>query len=158
MGFTLEFCVRSISSETFERFSFNFTQMFLSVRQRGECMTWLQRLKVLQVNGIYPLISCQLHLCWTLWMVFKKLHPNVPCSVKVRIAHDSDMQTPGQGQTSRSWDFAAGYLAVLQTVVFFNLCWCMKAANNVDHIHCCYELFFIKHQLLQFCCSSLSLY
>ena len=49
--------VRSISPEPFERFSLKFTQMFLSVRQFAEPMTWLRRLKVkvtLQGYVIYP--------------------------------------------------------------------------------------------------------
>ena len=45
-GFTLEFCVGSISPEPFERFSLNFTKMFLSVRQCAEPKTQLCRLKV----------------------------------------------------------------------------------------------------------------
>ena len=39
MEFTLQFCVHSISSEPFVRFSFNFTQLFLSMRQCAEPMT-----------------------------------------------------------------------------------------------------------------------
>ena len=38
--------VRSISPEPFERFSLNFTQMFLSVRRCAEHMTQLPRIKV----------------------------------------------------------------------------------------------------------------
>ena len=54
--------VRSISPEPFERFSLNFTKMFLSVRRCAEPMTQLRRLNVkvtLQGHGIYPLISCR---------------------------------------------------------------------------------------------------
>ena len=48
-------CVRSISPEYFERFSLNFTQIFLSVRWCAETMTQLRRLKVtLQGLEIYP--------------------------------------------------------------------------------------------------------
>ena len=50
---------RSISPEPFGRFSFSFTQMFLSVRQYAEPMTRLRRLKVkvtFQSRGIYLLI------------------------------------------------------------------------------------------------------
>ena len=46
MEFTLEFRVRSISPEPFERFSLYFTQMFLSVRLCAEPMVWLFGLKV----------------------------------------------------------------------------------------------------------------
>ena len=57
MGFTLEFCFRSISPESFEGLSFKFTQMFVSVRRCAEPMTRLPRLKVtLQGHVIYTLI------------------------------------------------------------------------------------------------------
>ena len=47
--------VRSISPEYFERFSFNFTQMFLSVRRCAEHMVQLPKLKDTgQGQGIYP--------------------------------------------------------------------------------------------------------
>ena len=46
MGFTLEFRVGSISPEPFERFSLNFTQMFLSVTWSAEPMTQLCKHKV----------------------------------------------------------------------------------------------------------------
>ena len=46
MEFTRHFCVRSIASEPFERFSSNFTQLFLSVRRCVEPMTQLRSLKV----------------------------------------------------------------------------------------------------------------
>ena len=48
--------VRSISPELLERFSLNFTQMFLSVSWSAELMTQLHRLNVkvtLQGHGIY---------------------------------------------------------------------------------------------------------
>ena len=47
--------VRSISPESFEQFSFNFTQLFISVRPCAEHMIKLPRLKV-KVTGqvIYP--------------------------------------------------------------------------------------------------------
>ena len=48
-------CVRSISPEPFERFEFNFTQMFFSVRRCAEPMTKLCILKVtVQGHGFYP--------------------------------------------------------------------------------------------------------
>ena len=49
--------VRSISPESFEQFSFNFTQMFLSVRRCAEHITKLPRFKVKvieQAQWIYP--------------------------------------------------------------------------------------------------------
>ena len=46
MEFTRHFCVRSIASEPFERFSLNFTQLFLSVRRCVEPMNQLRSLKV----------------------------------------------------------------------------------------------------------------
>ena len=66
-GFTLEFLVRSISPEPLDRFSWNFTQMFLLVRRCAEYMTQLRRLKVTgQGQMIYPWILCLLHISWTL--------------------------------------------------------------------------------------------
>ena len=58
-GFTIEFRVRSISPKPLGRFSLNFTQMFLSVRQCAEPLTRLHRLKfrvTLQGHVIYPSI------------------------------------------------------------------------------------------------------
>ena len=49
--------VRSVNPETFGRYSFNFTQMFLSVRRCAVHMIQLPRLKVkltCQGHGIYP--------------------------------------------------------------------------------------------------------
>ena len=45
--------VRSLSPKPFERFSLNFTQMFLSVRLLAEHITQLSRPKVTG-QGIYP--------------------------------------------------------------------------------------------------------
>ena len=56
MWFTLQ-CMSSISPEPIERFSLNFTQMFLSVRRCAEHMTQLHRLKVTGQG-----ISCLLHI------------------------------------------------------------------------------------------------
>ena len=58
VGFTIQFCVHSLSSEPFERFMVNFTQMSLSVRRCAELMNQVCRLKVkvnFQGHGIYPL-------------------------------------------------------------------------------------------------------
>ena len=46
MRFTLEFPFRSISPQTFVRFSLNITQMFLSVSWCAKSMTQLHRLQV----------------------------------------------------------------------------------------------------------------
>ena len=51
-----------------------------------------------------PFNSCLLHISWTVWTIFIKLHPNVPLSEVVCRANDSATQTQGQGHTSRSWD------------------------------------------------------
>ena len=56
-GLTLKFRVRFISPEPLGRFSFIFTQMFLSVRRCAEHMTRLPSLKVKvtsQGHVIYP--------------------------------------------------------------------------------------------------------
>ena len=54
----LEFCVRSISPEPFDRFSWSFTHTFVLVRQCAEYITQLPRLKVTgQGQRIYPWIS-----------------------------------------------------------------------------------------------------
>ena len=58
MGFILQFCIRSKSSEPFERFIVNFNQITISVRRCAEPMIWVCRLKVkvnFQGHGIYPL-------------------------------------------------------------------------------------------------------
>ena len=70
-----------ISPESFEQFSVNFTQMLLSVLWWAEHLTQLSRLNVTgQGQGIYPWISCPLHISWTLLAIFIKLHPNAPLS------------------------------------------------------------------------------
>ena len=50
-------CVGTLSPESFERFSFNFTQMFLSFRWCAEHMTQLPRLKVKGFTLEYRLSS-----------------------------------------------------------------------------------------------------
>ena len=65
MGFTLQFCVHCIYPKSFERFSLNFTQMFLSVWCCVETLTQLCRHKIkvtLQCHGIYPSILCPLYI------------------------------------------------------------------------------------------------
>ena len=67
MEFTHQFCVRSISTEPFEQFSLNFTQLFLSVRRCAEPMNQLRSLKVkvtLQCYGILQRgLGCPLNCC-----------------------------------------------------------------------------------------------
>ena len=71
--------------------------MFISVRRCAEPMTQPCRLKV-KVTGeghkFEPLISCQLHISWTLWKIFIKLWSDVrgcaepmtqPCRLKVKV-------------------------------------------------------------------------
>ena len=55
--YPLQFHICSISPEPFERFSLNFTQMFLSTRRCAEHMTQLWSFEVnitVQGHGIYP--------------------------------------------------------------------------------------------------------
>ena len=54
-------------------------------------------------------------------MIYIKLHLNVPLSEFVCRTHDSAIQTQRQGHNSRSWNSAAGDLAVLQTAVLLCL-------------------------------------
>ena len=139
MVLTLKFCVRSISLEPFGQFSLNSKHMFLSVGLCAVPLTRLHRLKVkvsLQSHVIYPfvcvhsishepferfsLISCPSNLTNRL-LDFHWHHSNVPLFELVYRTHDSAMQTQSQGHTSKSWDFAVGDMAVLQTAVLFQL-------------------------------------
>ena len=84
--YPLQFSVRSISPEPFERFSLNFIQMFLSVRRCAEHVIQLCSVEVdvrVQGHGIYPWSWCLLHISWALWKFFIKLHPNVSHSETV---------------------------------------------------------------------------
>ena len=74
------FFVRSISTEPFERFSWNFGQMFALVRRYAEPINQACRLKVKAVKGLEPWISCSLHISWTLWKIFIKFGSNVRLS------------------------------------------------------------------------------
>ena len=70
MRFTLQFYVRSISSEPFERFIVNFTQMSLSVKRCAEPMNRVCRLKVkfnFQGHGMYPLQCDSIPLLYQIW-------------------------------------------------------------------------------------------
>ena len=132
MGFTLQFCVHYIYPKSFERFSLNFTQMFLSVWCCVETLTQLCRHKIkvtLQCHGIYSPISYTLHISGTLWTIFIKLHSNVPISEMMCRALDSATQTQGHhGDTWRSQDSAAGDIAVLQTAILWN-----KESHSQNH-------------------------
>ena len=95
-------CVRSITPKPFERFSLNFTQIFVFVRGCAEHITQLPRLNVTgQGQKIYLLILCPLHFSLALQAIFIKLYPNVPLSVIMCRTYDSAMQTQGQGHTFR---------------------------------------------------------
>ena len=92
-------CVHSISPKPFKRFSLNITQMFLSVSRCAEHMTQLPRLKVTGLGqGIYHWISYPLHISWSLWMIFIKLHLNITLSETMCWSYDSATQTLGQGR------------------------------------------------------------
>ena len=82
-GLMHDFQVRSISLEPSGRFSFSFTQMFISVRRCAEIMTRLHRLKVkvtLQGHVIYPSIRVRCISPEYFWTLFINLHSNVPLS------------------------------------------------------------------------------
>ena len=83
MAFVCLIRVRCISPKTFDWFSLNVTQIFLSVRRCAEPMTQLRRLKV-KVNGqghvFYPIfLYAPLYLLNPL-TGFTRLHANVPLS------------------------------------------------------------------------------
>ena len=89
----------SCSPEPFERFSWNFGQMFALVRQCAEPITQACRLKVkVTVKGheFEPWISCSLHISWTLWKIFIKFGSNVRLSERMCRIHNS-----GQGHNWR---------------------------------------------------------
>ena len=67
IGFSLEFYVRSISLEHFERFALNFGQMFISGRSCVEPMAQLQRLNIKATNEGPLHISFTQKLFFTLW-------------------------------------------------------------------------------------------
>ena len=119
--YPLQFPVSSISPEPFERFSLNFTQMFLSARRCAEHMTQLWSVEVnvtVQGHRIYPWSWCLLHISRTLCKFFIKLHPNVPLSETICRSNASASKTlKGHGHISRSW-----YMLTLQ----FSVCLCLN--------------------------------
>ena len=87
--------VISISPESFEQFSLNFTQM-----SSAEHMTQVpsSRSRDLCLNFVSVPVSI------ILLAIFIKLHPNIPLSERMCRSYDSVTQTSGQGHTSRSCD------------------------------------------------------
>ena len=74
-GFSLAFCVRSVSPLPLGGFSLNFNQMFTSVGQCAEPITQPCGLKVkVTVAGheFEPWIWCRLHISFTPWRIFFK--------------------------------------------------------------------------------------
>ena len=119
--YPLQFPVRSIYPEPFERFSLNFTQMFLFVRRCAEHMAQLCSLKVnvtVQGRRIYPWSWYLLHIR----TIFVKLYSILPLSETMCRTYDSTTLTQGQEYTSMLWDTAAGDLDVIQIAVLFKLC------------------------------------
>ena len=105
MGFTLEFCVSSISLEPFELFSLNFNLSETVSRAYADSRLRSQ-LKVKEFT---------LELC--VCSISPYLYLNVPLIELVCRIHDSAMQS--QGHTSWSWISAMGDMAVLQTAFLF---------------------------------------
>ena len=60
MEFTLQFCVRSIASEPFERFSLNFTPLFLSMRRCADARSKLHFDAMGFCSGVF---SCPSNCC-----------------------------------------------------------------------------------------------
>ena len=106
--FTLQFFGRSISSEPFERFIVNFIQNVpLSETVCRTHKPGLQSQGQGQLSrtwDLLPSISCPLHISWTLWTIFIKLHPNVPFGETLCRTHASAMESRGQCHSSRTWD------------------------------------------------------
>ena len=98
--------VRSISPETIEQYSWNFTKFFILVRRCAEHMNKLPRLKVNvtgQVHAINPWILCPLHIL-TLRAIFIYIRPNVPLSKTMCRICNSATQTEGQCHILRLCD------------------------------------------------------
>ena len=96
--------VHSITSEPFERFSWNFGQMFALVSRCAKPITeacWLKIKVTVKGHEFESWISCRLHISWTLWKIFIRFGSNVCLSEMMCRTHTSTMQTHGQGHNWR---------------------------------------------------------
>ena len=117
MGLPLQFGVHSISPEPFERFSLNFTQMFLSVRWCAGPMALLRRLKVkvaVQGHGIYPFNFVSAPYLLNPLNDFHKLHTNVSLGEEVCRTHDSAMQTQVKVTVQDHWITPFNFVSILK--------------------------------------------
>ena len=80
------------------------------------------RLKVTG-QGIYPWISCPLHISSTLLTISFKFHPKAPLGETMCRTYDSATQIQGQGHTSKSWDLP------------FNSCLLHISRNPLNSFH-----------------------
>ena len=112
----LDFLVRSIPPEPFERFSLNFGQMFASVSQCAEPISQPCQLKV-KVTGqghvCEPWISCPLHISYIPGRIFFKLWSYVCLSETMCRTHNATMPTQGQGHSSGSQVWAVNLVSAL---------------------------------------------
>ena len=137
----------SFSFASFERFSWNFSQMFALVRQCAEPITQACRLKVKVIvkgHEFEPWISCSLHIFWTLWKIFIKFGSNVRLSEMMCRTHNSRSRSQFKA-TSLSLEFwgrsivilRQGDIAVLRTALLFlreNKTWyCESSALQMIH-------------------------
>ena len=102
-GFTLEFNVRSTSPEPFDRVSWNFTHMFLLVRQCAEHPTQLPLLKdkvTGQCQRIYSWISYALCISWT-FNRFLWNYSYIPLSKHVQSTWPSYLDSRSQVKVKR---------------------------------------------------------
>ena len=99
-GISLHFRVHSISPEHFERFSLNFTELFLSVHQCANKYADSMSRTYFKVMGFSFHIRVY-SISPEPFESFSLNHSNVPLSKKVCRTHDSVRQTQGQGHTSR---------------------------------------------------------
>ena len=99
MGFSLEFCVISISPLRLEEFSLSFGQMFISVKQCSEPMTQVRRLKVkvkIKGHGIKTLNFVSASYLLYSYRIFIELCSNADLSEMVCRTYVSTMQTQSQ--------------------------------------------------------------
>ena len=97
--------VRSIFLESFERFSLNFTQMFLSVRRCAEHMTQLPRLKV-KVKGF----TLEFRVCSISLKPFGRCPLNLTLMF-LSVRNDAATPTQGLGYTSRSGNIPLNFVS-----------------------------------------------